>query len=396
VKWRAPVALGYSGPAVAGDRVFVMDYVRRSGEIKNNPGGTDALEGTERVLCFDAESGEQLWKHAYDRPYKISYGGGPRCTPTVDGERVFALGAEGNLWCLDATSGDVVWSKDFRADYGAETPFWGHAAHPLVDGDLLICVVGGEGTVAVAFDKKTGQEVWRALSVGQQLQGYCPPTIIEAGGERQLLIWHGESLNSLNPLTGQVFWTVPLKPSYGMAIAPPRQSGQYLLATAYNNVGKLLKLDDAAPKVEVVWEGGPRDAIYSANVSPIIEDGTVYGCDVGSGTLMAVRLSDGQRLWQTLEPTTGGERGGRYGTAFLVKSKNRFFLFNEGGDLIVASLSPQGYEEISRFHVLEPTSQTFGRPVVWSHPAFARRCVFARNDRELVCVDLSADGTDAE
>ena len=81
---------------------------------------------------------------------------------------------------------------------------------------------------------------------------------------------------------------------------------------------------------------------------------------------------------------------GRYGTAFLVKHEDRFFLFSETGDLILAKLSPQGYEEIGRFHVLEPTNQTFGRPVVWSHPAFAERCLFARNDKELVCVDLAA------
>jgi outer membrane protein assembly factor BamB len=393
VKWRAQVALGYSGPAVADGRVFVMDYVKRSGEVKNNPGGPDALEGTERILCLDAETGQEIWQHAYDRPYKFSYGGGPRCTPTVDGDRVYALGAEGNLWCLNAQSGQVIWSKDFAADYGAKTPFWGHASHPLVDGDLLLCVVGGEGSIAVGFDKLTGREVWRALSATQQ--GYCPPTIIEAAGVRQLLIWHAEALNGLNPLTGQVYWTEPLKPSYGMAIAPPRKSGSYLLATAYDNVGKLLKLDESKPAVSVVWQGGPRNAIYSANVAPILENGTIYGCDVGTGALMAVRLEDAHRLWQTLEPTTGGERRGRYGTAFLVKAADRYFLFNERGDLIIANLSPEGYQEISRTHVLDPTNQTFGRPVVWSHPAFARRCVFARNDRELVCVDLSADAAAA-
>ena len=105
---------------------------------------------------------------------------------------------------------------------------------------------------------------------------------------------------------------------------------------------------------------------------------------------MGVSLEDGRRLWETREPTTGGQRRGRYGTAFLVKQEDRFFLFNEQGDLLLANLSPEGYEELGRFHVLEPTNQTFGRPVVWSHPAFANRCLFARNDRELVCVSLAA------
>ena len=117
----------------------------------------------------------------------------------------------------------------------------------------------------------------------------------------------------------------------------------------------------------------------------------MYGCDSVSGALVAARLEDGERLWQTREPTTGG-RGGSNGTAFLVKNGQRFFIFNELGDLILAHLSPDGYEQISRFHVLEPTNSAFGRSVVWSHPAFAQRSMFARNDEEIVCVNLAEGG----
>ncbi len=388
VKWRAPVALGYAGPAVAGGRVFVMDYVLKAGEIRNNPSGRDLLEGTERVLCFDVHSGELLWKHEYVRPYAISFGGGPRCTPTVDGDRVYALGAEGNLWCLDVRNGRVLWSKDFVADYGAETPLWGVSAHPLVAGDKVFCVVGGEGSVAVAFDKHTGREVWRALSAEQQ--GYCPPTMIDHGGTRQLLIWHGDAINSLNPESGGLYWSVPLKPSYGMAIAAPRMLGPYLFASGYGNAGVLLKLSDAGPTVEIVWRGTPKEALYAANATPFLLDGVVYGCDVGTGALMAVRMADGERLWQTMEPTIGIDQRGRYGTAFLVRHADRFFLFSETGELILAHLSPEGYKELDRAAVLEPTNTVFGRSVVWSHPAFAARSLFARNDKELICVSLAS------
>ena len=127
------------------------------------------------------------------------------------------------------------------------------------------------------------------------------------------------------------------------------------------------------------------------NSTPFLEEGTIYGCDVSSGALMGVRLSDGQRLWQTVEPTMGDGRRGRYGTAFIVKHEDRVFLFSETGDLILAQLSPQGYTELSRFHVLEPTSSTFDRELVWSHPAFADKSVFARNDKELVRVSLAAE-----
>ena len=389
VQWRVPVGWGYSGPAVANGRVYVMDYLVREGRITNNTGGPDRLEGTERVLCLCSETGELLWKFEYDRPYNFSYGGGPRCTPTVDGDRVYALGAEGNLSCLNGETGELIWSKDFVADYGAETPFWGVAAHPLVDGDVLYCVVGGEGSVAVAFDKYTGRELWRALSAEDQ--GYCPPTMIEHGGRRQLLIWHSESINSLDPQTGEPLWSVPLRPSLGMAIAAPRQLGDYLLASAYNEVAALLRLDDS-PSADVVWRGDARSAVYCANSTPFLEDGMIYGCDINTGALMGVRLDDGQRLWQTPEPTLGRDaRRGRYGTAFLVKHEDRFFLFNEAGDLILAKLSPEGYQELDRANILEPTNQTFGRPVVWSHPAFAERAMFARNDRQLVRVNLAKD-----
>ncbi len=389
VEWRAPVAHGYSGPAVAGGRVFVMDYVVEEGEIRNNPTVRDELEGTERVLCFDATSGKLLWKHEYARPYRISFAGGPRCTPTVDGDRVYALGAEGNLWCLSVTDGRVLWSKDFVEDYGAETPLWGVAAHPLVDGDTLYCVVGGEESTAVAFDKHSGRERWRALSA--EYQGYCPPTMFEHAGTPQLVIWHGDAINGLAPNSGEVHWSVPLKPSYGMAIAAPRKLGPYLFASGYGRVGVLLKLADDRPAVDIVWRGEPQTAVYSSNVTPFMLDGVIYGCDIQTGALMAVRMADGERLWQTVAPTMGPDRRGRYGTAFLIRHEDRFFLFSETGDLILARLSSEGYEELDRTRVLEPTNEVFGRRLVWSHPAFAHRSVFARNDKELVRVSLAAE-----
>jgi outer membrane protein assembly factor BamB len=389
VKWRVPLDWGYAGPAVAGDRVFVMDYKRVEGELTNNPGGRDKLRGQESVKCFDVRDGSLLWTHQYDRPYNMSFAGGPRCTPTVDGPRVYALGAEGNLWCLEGATGRVLWSKDFVRDYGAETAIWGVAAHPLVDGNRLYCVVGGQGSVAVAFNKLTGEEIWQALSASQP--GYCPPTMIEHGGTRQLLIWHAESVNALEPASGQLIWSVPVKPSYGMAIAAPRKLGAELLVTGIGNAA-LMRLNEDATRADLVWRATTKTALFCGTSTPFLEEGIAYGCDINTGALTAVRLRDGQRLWQTRQPTTGGDRRQQYGTAFLVKHQDRFFLFSETGDLILARLSPERYEEISRFRVLEPTNEVFGRAVVWSQPAFAHTSMFARNDKELVCVDLAASG----
>lgn len=388
VKWRVPVGLGYSGPAVVDGRVFVLDYEREEGTVTNGPGTRTKLQGRERITCFDAATGKRIWQHAYDRAYEVSYPSGPRCTPTVNEGRVYALGAHGNLTCLDAENGDVLWSKDFVKKYKALMPNWGFSAHPLVDGDLVYCIVGGEGSVAVAFDKRTGKEVWRSLSAREQ--GYCPPTMIEHAGVKQLLIWHPEALNGLNPKSGKVYWTVPLKPSYGMSVTAPRKIGSYLYASGIGSVGTLLKLNDDKPDAEIEWRGKPKSAVYCCNSTPVEVDGILYGNDCQVGNLIAVRVDDGERLWDTFTPTSGSDRRASHGTAFIVRHEKRFFLFSETGDLILANLSAAGYEEISRFHVLDPTNECFGRDVVWSHPAFAQKSVFARNDKELVCVDLAS------
>jgi outer membrane protein assembly factor BamB len=392
VKWRAEVGMGYSGPAVADGRVFVMDYqTAKPNEAigQNNPGGRTKLEGTERVVCFDADSGNVLWKHAYEQPYSISYAAGPRCTPTVDGDRVYSLGAEGKLLCLKADDGEVVWQKDLKKEYKTTTPMWGFSAHPLVDGNTLYCVVGGKGSVAVAFDKMTGRELWRAISANEP--GYCPPTMIEHAGTKQLLIWDINKLNSLNPKNGDVYWQVPLKPGYGMPITAPRKAGDLLYASGIGSQSALLQLDSTKPGASELWRGKPKTSIYSCNSTPFLSDGMIYGVDCQAGNFMGVRLSDGERVWETFEPTTGGTRRASHGTAFVVRHEDRYFLFNEKGDLILANLSRKGYEELGRFHVLDPTNECFGRDVVWSHPAFANKSVFARNDKELVCVDLAAD-----
>ncbi len=246
VEWRVPIGGGYAGPAVAGGRVYVTDYQLAKGKNTSNPGGRDQLEGKERVLCFDAKTGKLIWEHAYERPYNISYSNGPRATPTVDGDSVYALGAEGDLLCLGSSNGKVQWSKSLTQEYQAETPIWGYAAAPLVYGDLLITLAGGKaadspekGSVVVALDKRTGQEKWRALSASEI--GYCAPSIVQVAGKPQLLIWHAESINGLDPLTGKVYWSAPLKPAYGMSIAVPRVQGNKLFASGIGEVGAMFE-----------------------------------------------------------------------------------------------------------------------------------------------------------
>jgi outer membrane protein assembly factor BamB len=388
VKWRVSVHGGYAGPAVAAGRVFVTDFVTDSGDSTRagDPSKRSPIKGKERVLCLQSADGKLLWKHVYDCDYAISYPAGPRCTPTVDGDRVYTLGAMGDLFCLDVATGKVVWSLDFKKAYGVKTPMWGFAGHPLVDGDKLICLVGGEGSVVVAFDKATGKERWRALSAKEP--GYSSPGIIDSGGTRQLIVWHAEAVNGLDPETGKVWWSVPLALDFGMAIMAPRNAGDFLYAAGIDKKGVLLKLAADKPAAEVAWRGTKDTAVYPVNSTPFIEGGYIFGVCTES-QLRCVKLATGERIWETMAPTLGSKRG-RSGTAFLVKNGDRFFLFNEGGYLIIARLSPKGYEEIGRSKLLEPTGAAFGRDVVWSHPAFAERCIFARNDKEIVCVSLAA------
>jgi len=392
VRWRTPIAGGYASPAVASGKVFVTDRVAKGGPAAKQKGPTP---GSERVLCLDEPTGKILWTYEYPCTYRVGYPAGPRTTPLVHAGKVYTLGTMGNLLCLDANTGKVLWSKNFPKDYGAPVPMWGFAAHPLLDGDRLLCVVGGQGSVAVAFHKDTGKEIWRALSAAQQ--GYCPPMIYQAGGKRQLIIWHPDAVNGLEPETGKVYWSVPFKVRQNIAIATPRQLGDLLFVTCFYNGSLMLKLRADQPGATVLWRGKsnseqPRltDALHSLMCTPFLADGHIYGvCSYGE--LRCLKADTGERLWSTRRPTGSDADGTRWANAFLVPHRDRFFLFNEKGDLIIAKLTPQGYEELDRAHLLDPSNRLPGRPVVWSHPAFANRCVYVRNDREIICVSLAAD-----
>lgn len=383
VLWRAKVANGYSGPAVADGLVYLTDFVPDNDVQKDNF-KREKYTGKERVLCLDAKTGDVKWKHEYAAVYNVSYPNGPRCTPNVDAGKVYTLGAVGDLFCFDAKSGKILWSRDFKKDYGVSAPLWGFAAHPLIDGDRLVCLVGGTGSVVVAFDKNTGKEVWKNLSAGEP--GYSPPIIVTAAGKRQLLVWHPESLNSLDPETGKAYWSVKQETVNGTSIMAPRVLGDQIFLGAWQRKGLLLKLDADKPGAKTVWKGNRDSAVYPVNNTPFLEDGHIYGV-CSDGELRCVDIKTGDRVWETYAPVAGKNTGS--GTAHLVKHEDRFFIASETGDLIIAKLTPKKYEEISRWHMLDATSKAFGREVNWSHPAFAQQCIFARNDRELVCVSLA-------
>ena len=393
LKWRVPLNAGYSGPAVADGRVFITDW-------SEDP-GSRTVDGTERAIALDEETGEVLWVTEWPTTYRMlmfSYAVGPRATPTVDGDRVYVAGAAGALLCLSVETGEIIWQKDFIKDYDSQIPTFGITSAPIVEGDHLITAVGAEDGLVMAFDKRTGEEVWRSLEVVREI-GYPQPIIIEAGGTRQLIIWHPTALVSLDPATGEVHWEEEWEVGAGMSVATPVRSGNYLLVTQFYGGSLMMRLGQDRPTASLLWKGqsrsempGETEGLHALITTPILEGDHVYG--VGSyGELRALEAATGERVWMSDEMVAQA----RWGTAFFVKHRDRYFVNNDDGFLIIAKFTPEGYVEQSRTQLIEPTSSAgfgprrlFDRLVNWSHPAYANRHIFQRNDTEIIRASLDA------
>ena len=397
VSWRAPVGSGFAGPAVADGRVFLLDW-RRDPQSRT-------LDGTERVVALDEQTGAVLWTHEWETSYRmlmVTYAIGPRATPTVDGDRVYVVGATGRLWCLNVETGDVIWHTDYVEDHHTSVPVWGVASVPLVDDNRLITIVGGEpDALVVAFDKHTGEEIWRAVEVVQDM-GYGQPVISEAGGARQLIIWHPGALVSLDPVTGDAYWEQPWEVGSGLTVATPVKSDDYLFVSQFYNGSMMVRLSRDRPDATMLWKGSSRselpdktEGLHALITTSIISGDFVYGVD-SYGELRGLDARTGERVWMSDAMTAQN----RWGAAFMVRHDDRFFVNNDEGDLIIAQFTPEGYVELDRTKLIEPTSaaghRTIGprtrwnRTVNWSHPAYANRHIFQRNDKELIRVSLAA------
>ena len=399
IKWRVPVKAGYVGPAVADGRVYLID--REAGKMPERKRGEKptlaVIPGNERVLCLDAATGATVWERTQDVAYRISYPAGPRATPLVKDGRVYTLGAMGDFQCFTAAEGKTVWSRNLLRDFQlTDPPIWGWAAHPLLDGERLITLVGGTNSAVVAFHKDTGAEVWRALTAEEV--GYAPPLIYEIAGRRTLVIWHPEALSGLDPVTGQVWWThrypvtgKPKRPE--VTIAAPRWDGRRLFLTSFYHGSQMF--EPGVDSVRLVWdrhsskESEMDDGLHTIMCTPVWKEGFLYGV-CGFGELRCLDAATGERRWQTYA-TTGGEQG-FFANAFLVTQGERTWIWNDHGELILGQLTPEGFKDLGRVKLLEPWENTRGRDVLWCHPAFANRHAYLHNGREFLCVDLSAPG----
>ena len=379
IKWRAAIGSGYNGPTVADGRVFVMDRVTEPSQ-------------QERIHSFDAQTGERLWSYAYDCSYeRVEYKAGPRASVTISDGRAYALGTMAHLHCLDAKSGQLLWARDGQKEYRARVPVWGVAGAPLVENDLVIVPMGGQdGACLIAFDKATGEERWRALA---DPLSYSAPIIIEQAGTRVLVYITGRRIVGLDPRTGRLYWEHPFLPkNMVITVATPVFDGEHLIATSFYDGMLLLKVHQDRLAVEQLWRrrGASErdtDALHCCISTPIIQGDHIYGVD-SYGELRCLVLKTGDRLWEDLTATPKA----RWSNIHMIRNGNCVWMLNERGELVISQLSPTGFHEISRAKLIDATQAQLDQRggVTWSHPAFANKRVYTRNDKELLCADLSA------
>lgn len=295
--------------------------------------------------------------------------------------RLYALDLWGGLICLDAGSGRVIWKKELKEEYQLKGT--SVDTSPLIEGDLLILMLGGKpGAGVVAFDRETGREVWRSL---EESVTWSSPIVIDAGGVRQLIVWTQQSVSSLNPVTGKVYWREATStggsPGTAGVSTPVHLNGKLLVS------GWMFQLSMDRPSGTTLWPEakGVARRILSDTSTPLLLGDQVYGVRTG-GEFVCLDASTGTERWKTgvvTDPKSGS-------SVHITRHGGMALLLNDRGELIQCRLAPARYEEISRVKLIEPTWPFSGRKVAWAAPAFARRNVYARNDRELVCVSLAA------
>ncbi|MBI3866626.1 MAG: PQQ-binding-like beta-propeller repeat protein [Planctomycetia bacterium] len=372
VRWRVPVGWGFSSPVVAQGRVYLADSELMKPKAR------------ERLLCLDETTGKPLWTHSYDVAYEdwafdATQEIGPVATPVVQNGKVFILGRVGHLFCLDARSGDVIWKKNLETEY--QVKFAPGMPSPLIEGDLLILFVGGKpGACLVALNKETGQEVWKAL---EESLTFSSPIVVSSGGKKQLIVWTQESVTSLDPAAGTTWWRQRLLTSNDYAVSTPVFHKDRLLIG-----GMMFQMDSDKPAARVLWPASNviTRRIFSHTSTALVADDHVFSAR-SSGQLVCVDAKTGEQVWES-DQVTDLKNGA---SIHMTLNGDSVLLFTNEGKLIRARLTSQGYQEISRAAVLEPTFPFGGRNVAWTAPAYANRCIFARSGKELICASLAAE-----
>lgn len=351
VLWKAPAGDGYSAITVAKGRLFTL--LGRGGD--------------EVAVALDAKTGKELWRTRIDSKYQSDMGHGPRATPTVDGDLVFALSASGKLAALDVKSGKKVWSRDLRAELGAKPPTWGVSTSPLVEGNLLLLDVGGSKSLA-ALDKKTGKTVWTSQS---DRAGYSAPIAFTVGGVRHVVFFTATSLVAVAPADGKLLWRVPWRTDWDVNAATPIFVAPDLLyvSSGYETGAGLyrIKAQGGKASVQEVWKNKGMKNRFSSSV---VAGGVVYGFH--EKTFKAIDLATGNERWK--------ESGLGHGSLILADS--HLIVLSESGTLVLAEATPVGYMPKAKADVLS------GR--CWTMPTLANGVLYVRNQEQILALNVSA------
>jgi outer membrane protein assembly factor BamB len=358
--WRAALGPGGSSVVVSQGRLYTM------GNVDNN----------DIVYCLDAATGKELWRHSYPCPLdKRSWEGGPAGTPTVAGNLVFTISHRNEVHCLDAQTGKVVWTKNLMKEFKPKRPMWGFAGSALIEGDLAIFDVGGDGASTVALNKQTGAVVWKA---GDDAASYATPMPWTSQGKRAVLIFKARALVAQDLATGAELWRFPWKTSWDVHCAYPIPVGpdKIFFSSGYDTGAALLDVKGKEPTV--VWQN--KNMCNQMNSSVLLE-GHLYGVSGNDGakaTLNCVEAATGKLMWS--------HKG--LGCGSVLAADGKLIVLGEKGELVVAPASPKEFQPVAKAQVLN------GR--CWVVPVLVNGILYCRsNQGTLVALDLRADAVAA-
>jgi outer membrane protein assembly factor BamB len=340
---------GYSSLAIAGGKIYTQGQRGRQ----------------EFVLAFDVKTGQKLWETPTSRDYHNDRGDGPRGTPTIDGDRLYAMTGDGVLVCLDASTGKNIWSQNVAQKYGGEIPNWGFSESPLIDGGRLIVMPGGRGASIVSLSKNDGSLQWKA---GSDRAGYSSAIVANVGGVRQVIALSAESALGVEEDNGELLWRYTKVSNRTANIATPiYHDGEAFLSSAYGTGCALLRL---GPKsMSEVYFSGDMNNHYSTSV--LVGD-YLYGYN--DSILTAMQFSTGKVAWKNRSVGKGS----------VVYADKRLYLLSEDGVAGLADPTPDAYKEISRFTIAHGSLPT------WSPPVIANGTLYLRDQDNLTSYDIRA------
>ena len=353
--WEQPVGGGWASFVVAEGTAFTIEQRKRQ----------------EVVAAYNIETGREMWAHAWDADFRESQGGdGPRATPTWDEGRIYALGATGELRCLDAKTGKRIWSRNILTDNGADNLSWGMSGSPLIVDDKVIVLPGGRpGKSVAAYNKLTGAPAWKSLD---DRQAYTSPMLVTLAGKRQILVVTSNRAVGLEIENGSLLWEYPWTTSMGINCSQPVMidGNRFFISSGYGKGAALVKVtgDGQRFAAQTVWENSYMKNKFNSSV---LYNGHLYGLD--EGILTCVAAETGERKW----------KGGRYGYGQLLLAGDNLIVLTEEGDLVLVKATPERHIEVSRFTALE------GR--TWNYPAIAGGRLLVRNATQMACYNLLAE-----